>query len=127
MAGRAPARWSRGSSATVGSSSCPIPTPAHRPSGGPPPERAPASVPADHAAFDNGAGPDYACSDSIAARREHAMKDLAVILQDRPGRLGDLGEATGRAGINIEGVCGTTEAGQSLIHVLVEDAEAARS
>jgi hypothetical protein len=55
------------------------------------------------------------------------MKDLTVILEDRPGTLGDLGEATGRAGINIEGVCGTTEAGQGVIHVLVEDPAAARS
>jgi hypothetical protein len=31
------------------------------------------------------------------------MKDLTVILEDRPGTLADLGEATGRAGINIEG------------------------
>jgi hypothetical protein len=62
-----------------------------------------------------------------AARREHAMKDLTVILEDRPGTLGDLGEATGRAGINIEGVCGTTEGGQGVIHVLVGDAAAARA
>jgi hypothetical protein len=55
------------------------------------------------------------------------MKDLTVILEDRPGTLGDLGEATGRAGINIEGVCGTTEAGQSVIHILVADADAARA
>ena len=55
------------------------------------------------------------------------MKDLTVSLEDRPGTLGDLGEAAGRAGINIEGVCGTTEGGQGVIHVLVEDAEAARS
>jgi hypothetical protein len=33
----------------------------------------------------------------------NAMKDLTVILENRPGRLADLGEATGRAGINIEG------------------------
>jgi hypothetical protein len=60
-----------------------------------------------------------------AARREHAMKDLTVILEDRPGTLGDLGEATGRAGINIEGVCGITEGGRGVIHVLVGDADAA--
>jgi hypothetical protein len=55
------------------------------------------------------------------------MKDLTVILEDRPGTLGDLGEATGRAGINIEGVCGTTEGGQGVIHVLVDDADATRA
>jgi hypothetical protein len=55
------------------------------------------------------------------------MKDLTVILEDRPGTLGDLGEATGEAGINIEGVCGTTEGGQGVIHVLVADADATRA
>jgi hypothetical protein len=55
------------------------------------------------------------------------MKDLTVILEDRPGTLGDLGEATGRAGVNIDGVCGTTEAGEGVIHVLVADADAARA
>jgi hypothetical protein len=55
------------------------------------------------------------------------MKDLTVILEDRPGTLGDLGEATGGAGINIEGVCGSTEGGQGVIHVLVDDADATRA
>jgi hypothetical protein len=55
------------------------------------------------------------------------MKDLTVILEDRPGTLGDLGEATGRAGINIEGVSGTTEGGQGVIHILVDDAHATRA
>jgi hypothetical protein len=55
------------------------------------------------------------------------MKDLTVILEDRPGTLADLGEATGRAGINIEGVCGTRQEGQGVIHILVEDAVATRA
>jgi hypothetical protein len=55
------------------------------------------------------------------------MKDLTVILEDRPGALGELGEATGRAGINIEGVCGTSEGGRGVIHVLVDDANATRA
>jgi hypothetical protein len=55
------------------------------------------------------------------------MKDLTVILEDRPGTLADLGEATGRAGINIEGVCGTTQEGQGVIHIVVEDAAATRA
>ena len=33
------------------------------------------------------------------------MKDLTVSLEDRPGTLADLGEALGKAGINIEGMC----------------------
>jgi hypothetical protein len=55
------------------------------------------------------------------------MKDLTVILEDRPGTLADLGDATGKAGINIEGVCGATQEGQGAIHILVEDEAATRS
>jgi len=55
------------------------------------------------------------------------MKDLTVILENRPGRLADLGEATGRAGVNIAGVCGTTEGGQGVIHILVENPAATRA
>ena len=54
------------------------------------------------------------------------MKDLTVILQDRPGTLADMGEALGKAGINIEGGCGFPCEGQGVIHILVEDAAAAR-
>jgi hypothetical protein len=53
-------------------------------------------------------------------------KDLTVILEDRPGTLADLGEATGKAGINIDGMCGFPSEGKGLIHILVEDAEATR-
>jgi hypothetical protein len=49
------------------------------------------------------------------------MKNLTITLEDRPGRLADLGEATGRAGINIEGMCATTGAGRAEVHILVED------
>jgi hypothetical protein len=55
------------------------------------------------------------------------MKDLTVTLENRPGRLADLGEATGRAGINIEGVSGTTQDGRGVIHILVEDEAATRA
>ena len=54
------------------------------------------------------------------------MKDLTVILEDRPGRLADLGEATGKAGINIEGLSATTGGGRAEVHLLVDDAGAAR-
>jgi hypothetical protein len=54
-------------------------------------------------------------------------KDLTVILEDRPGTLAELGEATGRAGINIEGMCGTTAEGRGVIHILVDDAAGART
>jgi hypothetical protein len=53
-------------------------------------------------------------------------KDLTIILEDKPGTLADLGEATGRAGINIDGMCGFPCEGKGLIHILVEDAEATR-
>jgi hypothetical protein len=52
--------------------------------------------------------------------------DLKVVLEDRPGTLADLGEALGRAGVNIMGGCGVSCDGQGEIHVLVEDAPAAR-
>jgi hypothetical protein len=54
------------------------------------------------------------------------MKDLTITLQDRPGRLADLGEATGKAEINIEGMCATSGGGRAEVHVLIDDAAAAR-
>jgi hypothetical protein len=53
-------------------------------------------------------------------------KDLTVILEDRPGTLATLGEALGKAGVNIDGLCGIPSEGKAVIHVLVEDAAAAR-
>ncbi|MGH2992071.1 MAG: ACT domain-containing protein [Solirubrobacterales bacterium] len=54
------------------------------------------------------------------------MKDLTVVLEDRAGELGKLGEATGAAGINIEGMGGDAREGRGVLHVLVEDTQAAR-
>jgi len=53
-------------------------------------------------------------------------KDLTVILEDRPGTIADMGEVLGKAGINIEGCCGFPSEGKGVIHILVEDAVAAR-
>jgi len=53
--------------------------------------------------------------------------DLTITLDNRPGQLAALGEALGGAGINIEGGCGAAGEGQSTLHILVEDASAARS
>ena len=53
-------------------------------------------------------------------------KDLTVILEDRPGTLADIGEALGKAGINIDGCCGFPSEGKGVIHILVEDVGAAR-
>lgn len=54
-------------------------------------------------------------------------KDLTVILEDRPGTLADLGEALGKAGMNIEGMGGFVVEGRGVMHVLVEDSGAAKS
>jgi hypothetical protein len=52
-------------------------------------------------------------------------KDLTVVLQDRPGELARLGQATGEAGVNLQGMCAFTGEGRGIIHVLVDDATAA--
>lgn len=52
--------------------------------------------------------------------------DLTVTLEDRPGTLADMGEALGKAGINIDGMCGFPCEGRGVIHILVEDGSAAR-
>jgi hypothetical protein len=54
------------------------------------------------------------------------MKDLTVIMDDQPGKLADLGEATGRAGVNIAGLCAMVGDGRGFIHLLVDDADLAR-
>ena len=48
-------------------------------------------------------------------------KDLTVVLQDRPGELARLGEATGRAGVSIQGMCALTGEGRGVIHLLFDD------
>ncbi|HXF83037.1 MAG TPA: ACT domain-containing protein [bacterium] len=53
-------------------------------------------------------------------------RDLTVVLEDRPGTLAALGETLGKAGVNIEGICGFPVGGKGTIHLLVEDAAAAR-
>ncbi len=53
-------------------------------------------------------------------------KDLTIVLEDRPGTLADMGEALGKAGINIDGLCGFPCQGKGVIHILVEDAAPAR-
>jgi hypothetical protein len=53
--------------------------------------------------------------------------DLTVILADRPGTLAALGEALGNAGINIAGMCGFPCEGEGVLHILIEDADAARN
>ncbi len=42
------------------------------------------------------------------------FKGLAVLLEDKPGALAKLGEALGKAEINIEGVAGMTVVGRGV-------------
>jgi len=53
-------------------------------------------------------------------------RDLAVTLENRPGALADMGEALGRAGVNINGISGAAGSGGE-VHILVDDADAARA
>ena len=53
-------------------------------------------------------------------------KDIVVTLENRPGELARMGEALGNAGVNMLGVCATTEGGRGGVHILVEDAGAVR-
>lgn len=52
--------------------------------------------------------------------------DLSVPLEDRPGALAELGEATGKDGVNVGGITCAVEGGRAVAHVLVEDAGTAR-
>jgi hypothetical protein len=54
-------------------------------------------------------------------------RDLTVILDDEPGQLAKLGEATGRAGANIQGLAAFTGEGRGVIHLLFDDDHAARA
>ena len=54
------------------------------------------------------------------------MKDLAIILDDRPGALAEMGEALGRAGVSIEGGGAWVAGGNGVAHFLFTDGTAAR-
>lgn len=55
------------------------------------------------------------------------MKDLTVILQNKPGTIADVGEALGKANINMGGICGFPCEGEGVLHILVEDAGSAKN
>lgn len=55
------------------------------------------------------------------------MKDLTVNLQNTPGTVAQAAEALGNAGINIEGGFGVAMGDRGELHLLVADADAARS
>jgi len=49
------------------------------------------------------------------------VKDLTVVLKNKPGTLADMGETLGKMGINIEGLCGFPLKNEAFVHILVED------
>ncbi len=53
--------------------------------------------------------------------------NLTVKLEDRPGTLAQLGETLGASGVNINGGCAVTSGGEGWVHILVDDAAAART
>ena len=54
------------------------------------------------------------------------MKDIAIVIENRPGALADMGEILGKNGINMEGLCGIPINDKAIIHILVEDDTVAR-
>jgi hypothetical protein len=53
--------------------------------------------------------------------------DLSISLPDEPGGLAKAAKALGDAGVNIEGIAGLGGGGHGHVHLLVEDARAART
>lgn len=53
--------------------------------------------------------------------------DLSILVADEPGGLARAAEALGSAGVNIEGLAGLGGGGTGHIHLLVDDAAAARA
>lgn len=54
------------------------------------------------------------------------MKDLGILLDDRPGALAEMGEALGRAGVSVEGGGVFVTNGAGVAHFLFTDGAAAR-
>ena len=54
------------------------------------------------------------------------MKDLAILLENRPGAIAEMGEALGRAGVSVEGGGAWVVDGRGVAHFLFEDGAAAR-
>ena len=54
------------------------------------------------------------------------MKDLTIVLKNRPGTLADMGEALGRAGVSVEGGGAWVVGDKGVAHFLFEDGAAAR-
>lgn len=56
----------------------------------------------------------------------HHLKDMTIELDEKVGTVAAAAEALGKAGVNIEGICGFVVGGKGVGHVLVEDAGKAR-
>ncbi len=56
----------------------------------------------------------------------HHLKDLTIELEEKVGTVAAAAEALGKAGVNIEGICGFVVGGKGVGHVLVEDSGKAR-
>jgi hypothetical protein len=56
----------------------------------------------------------------------HHFKDLTIELEEKAGTVAAAAEALGKAGVNIEGICGFVVAGKGYGHVLVADPAKAR-
>src|SRR5580765_2560235 len=54
------------------------------------------------------------------------MYDVAIILENRPGAMAEMGEALGAAGVSVEGGGGWVADGKATMHFLFDDGEAAR-
>lgn len=54
------------------------------------------------------------------------MKDLSIVLENRPGALAELGDALGRAGVSVEGGGAWLVNGRGAAHFLFHDGPAAR-
>src|SRR5918994_7261209 len=58
--------------------------------------------------------------------RRGVATDMTIVVENRPGALANIGEATGQAGINIYGVSGMNCEGRGVIHLLVGNAAKTR-
>ena len=54
------------------------------------------------------------------------LKDLTIELDEKVGSVASAAEALGKAGVNIEGICGFVVGGKGVGHLLVADTSKAR-
>jgi len=54
------------------------------------------------------------------------LKDLTIELDEKVGSVASAAEARGKAGVNIEGICGFVVGGKGVGHLLVADTSKAR-